>query len=341
MSAPLRLRIRVETMVAYHRPDQDHVKALLHPQAQSVLEEIEAFAPQTSDLPSLEERRRLQQIEPRFSGDPQPVAATRDVQIDGPAGKVKVRLYFPDVPAPHAQVLFIHGGGWALGGIEFADALCRALCNASGMLIGSVDYRLAPEHRFPAGLEDAYAALQWLDANAAANGSTRAPIAVCGDSAGGNLSAAVALLSRDRAGPPIALQVLIYPALDPTLSRPSMTTCATGYGLTRDDMHMFWDLYLRAPQDAADPYASPPRAKFLKGLPPALIVTAEFDPLVDEGEAYGAQLQADGVKATVTRYPGMIHGFIDYLGRVDAARAAVAECADALKAAMRERFPAS
>jgi acetyl esterase len=207
------------------------------------------------------------------------------------------------------------------------------------MLIGSVEYRLAPEHKFPDGLEDAYVALRWLDANAPVNGSRGGPIAVCGDSAGGNLSAAVALMSRDRGGPPIALQVLIYPALDPTLSRPSFTTWATGYGLTRDDMRLFWDLYLSTPEDAADPYASPPRARSLRGVAPAIILTAEFDPLVDEGEAYGAQLQAAGVDATVTRYPGMIHGFIEYLGRVDAARAAVAECGQALKAAMGGRDP--
>ena len=317
------------------------MRTSLHPQARSVLEEIEAFGPRSSDSLSIEDRRRLEHTEPRFSGNPQPVGATRDVEIDGPAGKVTLRLYIPDAPPPHAQVLFIHGGGWALGAIEFADPLCRALCRASGMLIGSVEYRLAPEHKFPAGLEDAYAALQWLDANATANGSRRGPIAVCGDSAGGNLAAAVAQMSRDRGGPLIALQVLIYPALDPTLSRPSMTTCATGYGLTRDDMRLFWDLYLRTPHDAADPYACPPRAKSLAGLPPALIVTAEFDPLVDEGEAYGAQLTADGADATVTRYPGMIHGFIGYLGRVDAARDAVAECGDALKAAMRKGLPTS
>ena len=209
------------------------------------------------------------------------------------------------------------------------------------MLIGSVEYRLAPEHKFPAGLEDAYAALRWLDANAAANGARPGPIGVCGDSAGGNLSAAVALMSRDRGGPPIALQVLIYPALDPTLSRPSFTTCATGYGLTRDDMRMYWDLYLTTPNDATNPYAAPPQARSLRGLPPALIVTAEFDPLVDEGEAFGTQLRADGVDATVTRYPGMIHGFIEYLGRVNASHEAVAECGDALKAAIRGRFPTS
>src|ERR1700730_961470 len=170
ISAPLRLRIRVATMVAYHRPDRDHMRTSLHPQVRSVLEEIEAAGPQTSDPPSIEEKRRLQLIEPRFSGDPQPVGATRDVLVDGPAGKIPVRLYIPDAPRPYAQVLFIHGGGWALGGIEFADPLCRALCRASGMLIGSVEYRLAPEHKFPAGLEDAYAALEWLDVNAADNG---------------------------------------------------------------------------------------------------------------------------------------------------------------------------
>ncbi|HSS94778.1 MAG TPA: alpha/beta hydrolase, partial [Candidatus Dormibacteraeota bacterium] len=246
----------------------------LHPQARAVLEEIEAAGFQASGPATLAEMRRLQEIEPRFSGDPQPVKAIRDLVIDGPGGAVPVRVYTPDSPPPRPAVLFTHGGGWALGGIDFSDPLCRALCRASGMVIASIGYRLAPEHPFPAGLEDAYAALQWLEANAPSLGARPDAFAVCGDSAGGNLATALAIMSRDRGGPRVALQVMIYPALDPTLSLPSFDSCGTGYGLTRDDMRLFWDMYLQAPGDVTHPYASPLEAKSLGGLPPALILIA-------------------------------------------------------------------
>jgi acetyl esterase len=245
-----------------------------------------------------------------------------------------VRLYFPDPSPPHPAVMFLHGGGWALGSAERSDTLCRALCRASGMLIASVEYRLAPEHQFTAGLDDAYAALCWLDANGAEIGAVPGKLAVCGDSAGGNLAAAVALMSRDRRGPEIALQVLIYPALDPTLSESSMEKLSSGYGLTRADMQYFWELYLKSPEDEANPYASPLREQNLRGVAPALAITADHDPLVDEGERYAALLRDAGVQVRTIRYPGMIHGFMSYLGRIDAAKSAVTECADALSHAM-------
>jgi acetyl esterase len=231
-------------------------------------------------------------------------------------------------------VLFIHGGGWALGSVELSDTLCRALCRASRMVIASVEYRLAPEHPFPAGLDDAYAALCWLDANAEAVGAIPGKLAVCGDSAGGNLSAAVALMSRDRSGPEIALQVLIYPALDPMLSEASMERLSTGYGLSRADMQYFWELYLQGQDDAANPYVSPLREKDLSGVTPALVITAEYDPLVDEGERYATLLRNAGVPARTVRYPGLIHGFVSYLGRIDAAKSAIDECSNALADAM-------
>ncbi len=328
-------------MVAYHMPDRDLMRESLHPQARAVLEEAEAFGLENGASPSLADKRRLQPIQPRFSGEPAPVGAIRDVLVDGPAGAVPVRLYVPEAPGPHPAVLFIHGGGWALGAIEYSDPVCRALCRASEMLIASVDYRLAPEHPFPAGLDDSYAVLRWLDASPSRIGARPGLIAVCGDSAGGNLAAAVALVSRDRAGPPITVQVLIYPALDPTLSGPSFETYAQGYGLTRDDMRLFWELYLKGPGDVSNPYASPLLSPALGGLPPAVILVAECDPLTDDGEAYAGLLRAAGVIATVIRYPGMIHGFIGHLGRVDAAHAAVADCAAALKSAMGQSSPAT
>jgi acetyl esterase len=306
-----------------------------------VLDEIASAGGGENAKPSIDEMRRLQLVEARFSGEPQAVAAVRDVHIESPSGSTRVRLYVPDSSGPHPTLLFLHGGGWALGSIELSDPLCRALCHASRMLIASVEYRLAPEHPFPAGLDDAYAALRWLSANGPEIGAIPGKLAVCGDSAGGNLAAAVSLMSRDRSGPELALQVLIYPALDPTLSEASMQTLSAGYGLTAGDMQLFWDLYLKSPDDAAKPYASPLRETNLKGVAPALIITAEYDPLVDEGERYGVQLGDAGVPARTVRYPGMIHGFMSYLGRVDAASAGVAECANALGHAMGTQLRSS
>ena len=176
----------------------------LDPQARAVLDEIGSAGGGENARPSLDEMRRLQDVEARFFGEPDEVEAVRDVHVQGEAGSVLVRLYLPDSSPPHPAVMFLHGGGWALGSVERSDTLCRALCSASRMLIASVEYRLAPEHQFAAGLDDAYAALCWLDANAEEIGTVAGKLAVCGESAGGNLAAAVALMSRDRRGPEIA-----------------------------------------------------------------------------------------------------------------------------------------
>ena len=313
------------------------MKSAMHPQARAVLDEISAARPNAGLPVSLEALRRQELIETRFLGEPEPVKTVRDVHVDCSGGQINVRLYFPDGPAPHPIVMFIHGGGWALGSVELSDTLCRALCRSSAMLVASVGYRLAPEHPFPNGINDVYEVLEGLHANANALDADPALMAVCGDSAGGNLAAALALKTRDLGGPSLTLQVLIYPALDPDVSSPSFESLADGYGLTRADMQFFWDLYLKSPQNADHPYASPLRASSLKGVAPALILTAELDPLVDEGELYGKRLRAAGVEARTVRYDGMIHGFMSYLGRIDAARAAVAECGEALKEAFWQR----
>lgn len=305
----------------------------MHPQARAVLDEIEAAAPETDKPKSLEELRTQELIEARFFGEPETVHAVRDIHVAGPGGRIDVRLYFPDAPAPHPIVMFVHGGGWALGSIALSDTLCRALCRTSGALVASVGYRLAPEHPFPVGLNDGYTVLEWLHKNASDLDADPALIAVCGDSAGGNLAAALALMARDLGGPSLALQLLIYPALDPALSSRSFESLAVGFGLTRSDMQFFWELYLKSSKDFDNPYASPLHARSLKGVAPALIVTAELDPLVDEGELYGERLRAAGVPARTVRYDGMVHGFMSFLGRIDAARTAVVECGDALKKA--------
>jgi acetyl esterase len=302
----------------------------LHPQARAVLDEIAAAGGESNGPLDIEQLRRLQTLEARFQGEPAEVGETRDLRIEGPGGPLRIRMYLPK-ESPSSSVLFVHGGGWALGSIENSDNLCRALCQESDAVIASVDYRLAPEHRFPAALDDVYAALAWLDASAGEFGTGGGRLAVCGDSAGGNLAAAVALMARDRRGPEIALQVLIYPALDPRLESESFERAGEGYGLTREDMRYFWDLYLGDPHDATNPYASPLLAATLKGLPPALTLTAEYDPLADEGYFYHVLLGANDVPVRWEGYPGMIHGFVSYLGRIDAARHALRQCASALK----------
>ena len=273
------------------------------------------------------ELRRLEKLEQRFAGEPQPVGSVRDVAVPGPERPLLVRMYEPAGAVARSTVLFIHGGGWALGSVELSDHVCRALCRASLMRVASVDYRLAPEHRFPAAVDDVFAALAWL----AERPETFGGLAVCGDSAGGNLAAAVALMARDRGLDGLLLQVLIYPALDPTLSERSYATLAEGFGLTRADMRLFWDAYLRSTSDGRNPYAAPSVAADLRNVAPALVITAEFDPLVDEGERYARRLAEAGVKVELRRFEGMIHGFVGYLGAVDDAQVAIDECGAALR----------
>ena len=299
--------------------------APLHPQARTVLDAIAVANADAPARPDIAQMRRTQGVDAQFSGEPQPVHSVDDVHIPGPGGPLPVRVYQPDGAARHSAVLFVHGGGWALGSIALSDHVCRALCRASRLLVASVGYRLAPEHRFPAGLDDAYAAFDWLRARPDVDS-----VAVAGDSAGGNLAAAVSLRARDAGVRDIALQVLIYPALDPSLSEPSYTSLATRYGLTRDDMRLFWDTYLSSPLDASNPYAAPAAATNLAGLAPAFVITAEYDPLIDEGERYAGRLRDAGVSVELNRYEGMIHGFIGHLGAVDAAQTAIDAIARAL-----------
>jgi acetyl esterase len=227
-------------------------------------------------------------------------------------------------------VLF-HGGGWVLGSIDDADHGCRAITHAATCVVVSVGYRLAPEHRFPAAVEDAYAAVAWVADNQPELGGDGAPIAVAGESAGGNLAAAVALLTRDRGGPPLGRQILIYPVTDHTLATHSYQRFGSGYWLTRQAMESFWDHYLPEPEERAQPYAAPLCSPDLDGLPPALIITAEFDVLRDEGEAYAKRLREAGVPVVLSRYDGLIHGFWSCAGVVDRARTVTEEIAASLR----------
>jgi len=232
-----------------------------------------------------------------------------------------------------AVLVFFHGGGWVIGNLDTHDMVCRALANAAGCLVVSVDYRLAPEARFPAAAEDCYAATAWVAEHARSLGGDGSRIAVGGDSAGGNLSASVALMARDRGGPPIAFQLLIYPVAAADFETASYRACAEGYGLSRADMIWFWDHYVPDTRDRANPYVAPLGADDLSGLPSALVITAEYDPLRDEGEALAAKLSAAGVPTTLARYDGQIHGFVSNYTVMEQGRVAIDQAAAALRTA--------
>ncbi|HBO13529.1 MAG TPA: hypothetical protein DD491_12145 [Halieaceae bacterium] len=244
---------------------------------------------------------------------PTPVASVEALQAPGPAGPVPVRFYRPEGPGPHPLVLFFHGGGWEVGDLDSHDETVRRLCAGSGAAFASVAYRLAPEAPFPAALEDGYAAAAWAAQHAADLGIDAARIAVAGDSAGGNLAAALCLLVRERGGPPLAHQALVYPVTGADLDTASYREHGEGLFLTRAMMQWFWDQYVPDPARRADPLAAP-LAGDAAGLPPATILTAEYDPLRDEGAAYARHLEAAGVPVAYRDFPGMIHGFLGMTG---------------------------
>ncbi len=242
-----------------------------------------------------------------------PVASTEDTTVDGAAGPLKARIYRPEGSGPFPTVAYFHGGGFVIGDLDTHDNMCRDICRGTQSVVVSVDYRLAPEHPFPAAVEDTLAATRWVLANAPKLGGNQT-VAVAGDSAGGNLSAVVAQLLRGHTVP-LAAQFLIYPAVDhKDASHPSTTENARGYFLEEEAMTWFYNHYVGGFSDSKDPRLAPMTSESLAGLPPAVIVTAEFDPLRDEGEAYGKALRAAGVQADVIRGDGMIHGFFD-MGR--------------------------
>jgi acetyl esterase len=228
-------------------------------------------------------------------------------------------------------LVYLHGGGWVIGSLDSYDATCRELAEGAGCVVVSVDYRLAPEHRYPAAPQDCFAAVKWVAANAGSLGADARRLAVGGDSAGGNLSAVVAQMARDQGGPAIRFQLLIYPVTDADFTRRSYVDNAEGYLLTTASMHWFWDHYLPEREKRAEPYACPLRAADLAGLPPAWVCTAEFDPLRDEGEAYAKRLQHAGVSTTLTRFDGLIHGFISMGLVAPRAQAAIDEAVAALR----------
>jgi acetyl esterase len=303
-----------------------------------VLEELAALGgrslPATEDLAAIDAARRTYvEHGARLGGEIEPVASSADVDVPGPGGTLRVRVYEPERGRGRGMVLYLHGGGFVLGSPDSHDAVVRALCNATGAVIASVDYRLAPEHRFPAAVEDAWAALRWAHEHAQDFGADRRRLAVAGDSAGGNLAAVLARRARDGGGPPLRLQALVYPALDAAMDSPSFAAYGAGFGLDREDMETFWRMYLGADGDPADREASPLRTADLADLAPAFVLTAECDPLRDEGERYAERLTAAGSRSVRVCHRGMPHGFLRWRGRTGAAVRALEELSEALRVA--------
>ncbi|HUT49494.1 MAG TPA: alpha/beta hydrolase [Alphaproteobacteria bacterium] len=256
-----------------------------------------------------------------------------DRAIPGPSGDVPVRVYTPEADGVLPVLVYFHGGGWAFGDLESHDAMCRIIAHQAGCLVVAVDYRLAPEHKFPAGLEDCIAATRWCAEHGREIGGDPARLAVGGDSAGGNLAAAVAQAARNGGGPKLALQWLIYPAVDFTADNASLRENAEGFLLTKAAIDWTLKQYVTDASEARDPRASPGLASDLAGLPPALVQTAEFDPLRDEGEAYADALKAAGVPTETIRYDGMVHGFMRMGALVDRAAVGLNDGASALRKA--------
>jgi acetyl esterase len=254
------------------------------------------------------------------------VASVVNRDMQGPAGSLALRVYTPLGEGPFPLMVFFHGSGFVLCSLDTHDGMCRNLCAGTGCLVVSVDYRLAPEAKFPAAPDDCLAATRWAVANAAALDADPGRVLVAGDSAGGNLAAVTALRIRDEGGPKLLGQLLIYPVTDYyDAGTPSMTENAEGYGLTRAGMIWFWNHYLSDPSHAANPHVSPLRANDLSALPPALVVTAEYDPLRDEAEYYADRLVRAGVPTSAKRWDGMNHGFFFWPGVVDRSGAAMDE----------------
>ena len=308
----------------------------LDPQARAVLERVaRANLPAYPQLGAAGARTLYRETRGALAAVPPEVESVSDLHAPGPAGDIRVRLYRPRGAAdagPLPALVYFHGGGWTIGDLDTHDVVCRVLADLARCAVASVDYRLAPEHKFPAAVDDAVAATRWVAREAGRLGIDARRIAVGGDSAGGNLAAVVALIARDEDDPPLAMQTLIYPATDMAADTASHLRYGDGHLLTRDAILWFRGNYLRDGADEADWRASPLRAADLARLPPAYVITAGFDPLVDEGRAYADRLRAAGVPVTYECFEGMIHGFVTMGGVIAAAHHALARCAQGLRA---------
>lgn len=264
---------------------------------------------------------------------PPQLASVVDRQVEAPGGPVTVRVFTPEGEGPFPVAIWIHGGGWVQGSIDTNDATCRFLTEASGAIVVSVEYRLSPMTKFPGALEDCYAVAEWVASDAASIGGDTSRVAICGASAGGNLAAAVTLMARDKSGPTFVHQLMVYPVTDNGFDTESYGLFATGHLLDRESMQDFWTHYMPNDKARSNPYAAPAKATDLTGLPPAHIITAEYDVLRDEGEAYAARLEAAGVPVRHSRYLGMIHTFFNGTIGFDKTFEAINECGTELRKA--------
>lgn len=300
----------------------------LHPKLKELIaRKLSAPAPQW-DMPIDEVRSSFRALwTPTITDALEAVPGVEDVSIEAPGRRIPLRLYRPAEANAWPAIVYLHGGGYVKGGIEESDAFCRNLAAATGQLVASVAYRLAPEHRFPAALDDAWEAASWVHRNAGALGARADAIVLSGESAGGNLAAVACQAARVRRTPAVGAQVLIQPVVDFTLSFPSIAMPPEECLVPRADLAWYYREYLADAADPCDPRVSPLWASELAGLPPTLIVAAEFDSLRDEAEAYASKLRAARVSAAFTCWPGMIHGFLQMAGLVDDARRAIDEIA--------------
>jgi acetyl esterase len=310
----------------------------LDPQVQTILEQLAAAGgPDIADL-SVEQARALMAELSALGGSGPEVESVENMTVPGQDGPIPIRLYRPSGVSPSGGppplLVWFHGGGWVIGDLDSADSTARELSAGAGVVVASVDYPLAPEHPYPAGPEAVIAATRWLAEHAAELQVDGTRVAVGGDSAGGNLAALTAIALRDQGGPDLAFQLLVYPATDLLMSYPSVRENGEGYLLTASAIEWFVGHYLSNEADAKDPAVSPMYVDDLAGLPPALLITAEYDPLRDEGEAYAKRLEEAGSDVTLSRYDGQIHGFFGMTPTLDGSRQAVAEATAALKVAL-------
>jgi acetyl esterase len=312
----------------------------VHPEAQQLLAALDAAGLPPFEHMSVPQAREAAKGFIDLQGEPEQIAV-EDRKIPGPAGDVPVRVYTPAGDGLKPVIVYFHGGGWVIGDLDVCDNPVRRIANRTGAVVVSVDYRLAPEHVYPAAFDDSYAATAWVAEHAAELGGDPERIATCGDSAGANLAAAVAIAARDRHGPRLAAQLLIYPVTDFDFTTESYKQNGEGYLLTKGSMQWFWAHYLGAQELGKDAFACPARADNLVGLPPAFVATAEFDPLRDEGEAYAANLRTAGVDVTAKRYDGMLHGFAWTLGATPSGAVLIDDLATAFRAALERRGAAT
>ena len=305
----------------------------LYPEVLAFLEANEAEGgPAIETLSPAEARQTAIEGLKAFAGQPEKIGSIEEIRIPHPERPIPLRIYTPAAEGPFPCLTYFHGGGWVVCDLDTHDTVCRAIARQAGAVVVAVDYRLSPEYKFPAAVDDCYAATQWVAANAARLRVDRHRIAVGGDSAGGNLSTVMCLKSRDEGGPALALQVLVYPVTNlASFDTPSYGEFAAGYYLTRAEMEWFRGHYLARAEDAQNPYASPMLAPDLRGLPPALVITAECDTLRDEGEAYARRLAEAGVDVTCTRYAGMIHPFFSLRGTLSQGRRAIEQVSAAVR----------